>query len=215
MVGGQTRQLPIHVLFRNGVYYAPLKFFLRAIHDVLPIDIEYNEKDKILYVVNDSENITGVIIEEKGNGTLLRIKLTEKFSDSNVFTSESNGWLYVDFYGGRVDTLKYFSVKQQGRLVKQIHPIQLSSETARISFRVGGDVKDRQVILKEDPPEAIVSIRTREDISRDLLNELEKEREKWRIDVIVIDPGHGGKDPGAVGNGSFYEKKSLWILQKS
>ena len=30
-------------------------------------------------------------------------------------------------------------------------------------------------------------------------------RERWRLDTVVIDPGHGGKDPGAVANG-LYEK---------
>jgi N-acetylmuramoyl-L-alanine amidase len=30
-------------------------------------------------------------------------------------------------------------------------------------------------------------------------------RERWRLDTVVIDPGHGGKDPGATANG-LYEK---------
>jgi len=32
-----------------------------------------------------------------------------------------------------------------------------------------------------------------------------KARERWKLDTIVIDPGHGGKDPGATANG-LYEK---------
>ena len=31
-------------------------------------------------------------------------------------------------------------------------------------------------------------------------------REKWLIDTIVIDPGHGGKDPGAIGINKLKEK---------
>jgi len=34
---------------------------------------------------------------------------------------------------------------------------------------------------------------------------LEGIRERWRLDKIVIDPGHGGRDPGATANG-LYEK---------
>ena len=30
-------------------------------------------------------------------------------------------------------------------------------------------------------------------------------RERWKLDTVVIDPGHGGKDPGATANG-LYEK---------
>lgn len=32
-----------------------------------------------------------------------------------------------------------------------------------------------------------------------------RERERWKLDTVVIDPGHGGKDPGATANG-LYEK---------
>ena len=31
-------------------------------------------------------------------------------------------------------------------------------------------------------------------------------REKWLVDTIVIDAGHGGKDPGAIGIGGLQEK---------
>ncbi|ROL62403.1 hypothetical protein D9V86_00870 [Bacteroidetes/Chlorobi group bacterium ChocPot_Mid] len=35
---------------------------------------------------------------------------------------------------------------------------------------------------------------------------LEKEKKKWELDVIVLDPGHGGNDAGAVGISGTYEK---------
>lgn len=39
-----------------------------------------------------------------------------------------------------------------------------------------------------------------------LANTLNNERDKWAFDVIVIDPGHGGKDPGALGKKGTREK---------
>ncbi|MBU1882264.1 N-acetylmuramoyl-L-alanine amidase, partial [bacterium] len=35
---------------------------------------------------------------------------------------------------------------------------------------------------------------------------LESEQQRWNIDCIVIDPGHGGKDPGALGYSGLKEK---------
>ncbi len=32
-------------------------------------------------------------------------------------------------------------------------------------------------------------------------------RERWSLDRVIIDPGHGGKDPGAIGPGRTKEKK--------
>jgi N-acetylmuramoyl-L-alanine amidase len=39
-----------------------------------------------------------------------------------------------------------------------------------------------------------------------IFDALAADQEKWKIDKIIIDPGHGGKDPGAVGRRKTYEK---------
>ena len=36
--------------------------------------------------------------------------------------------------------------------------------------------------------------------------DLIKEKNKWKLDTIIIDPGHGGKDPGAIGYRGTKEK---------
>jgi N-acetylmuramoyl-L-alanine amidase len=38
-------------------------------------------------------------------------------------------------------------------------------------------------------------------------------RERWKLDTVVIDPGHGGKDPGATANG-YYEKTIVLSVAK-
>ena len=35
---------------------------------------------------------------------------------------------------------------------------------------------------------------------------MEKQKEAWMVDTIIIDAGHGGKDPGAIGHGKVKEK---------
>ena len=40
----------------------------------------------------------------------------------------------------------------------------------------------------------------------DNIKKIQQLREKWVIDTIVIDPGHGGKDPGAIGVNKLQEK---------
>jgi N-acetylmuramoyl-L-alanine amidase len=39
-----------------------------------------------------------------------------------------------------------------------------------------------------------------------------KKHPRPKLDVIVIDPGHGGKDAGAVGPGGYYEKKATLAI---
>ena len=214
LVGDEVRQIPINILFRNDEFYIPLKFFLQCVGDVLPFKTKYDVRDATLYIQRRGQNIYSVAIEHKENGTLIRVAVGEKFSQSDIFSSISNGWLYVDFYGGRVDTLNPLPVNSLTKAIRQVVPIQLSSEAARLAFKVSGKIKERQILVNEDPPQVLISLRTREDLSEELLHELEKEREKWKIDVIVIDPGHGGRDPGAISRNGLYEKKVTLSLAR-
>ncbi len=41
-----------------------------------------------------------------------------------------------------------------------------------------------------------------------------KARDRWRLDTIVIDPGHGGKDPGARAHGAVEKEVALGVALK-
>ena len=45
-------------------------------------------------------------------------------------------------------------------------------------------------------------------------NKIKEMRSKWLIDTIVLDPGHGGKDPGAIGHGQQEKDITLDIAKK-
>ena len=44
--------------------------------------------------------------------------------------------------------------------------------------------------------------------------DLNKEKKKWQFDTIIIDPGHGGKDPGSVGYKGTKEKDIVLDVSK-
>jgi len=44
--------------------------------------------------------------------------------------------------------------------------------------------------------------------------DLDKEKKKWQFDTIIIDPGHGGKDPGSVGYKGTKEKDIVLDVSK-
>ena len=206
LIDQNVYQMPINTLYQNEDFYVPIKFFVEILNGNFPYELEYNETDNALLVTTNLPNITNVSIEEMENGALIQINTSKNFSTSNIFTSESNGWFYVDFFGGRIDTLRPFPVNVTIKGIKKIIPIQLSEETARLSFRVLPAIKENNVYLKT-PNEVIITLRTKKKLSDDILADLEKEREKWKIDVIVIDAGHGGRDPGAIGLNNLFEKK--------
>ena len=48
----------------------------------------------------------------------------------------------------------------------------------------------------------------------DKTTDLIKEKKKWQFDTIIIDPGHGGKDPGSVGYKGTKEKDIVLDVSK-
>ena len=149
-------------------------------------------------------NILGVTIEQKTNGVLLRIKTARPFERSQINSRYSRGWLYIDIYEGRVDTLN-FPIPELPEPVKEVVPVQLP-QMAQISFLLNVEVSKRKIYTNPQTREILVSLVTKERVSEDVLKTLEREKQKWLIDTIVIDPGHGGRDPGAIGPTGVREK---------
>ncbi len=213
-INSDLQQIPINVLYRSGTFYVPLEFFIDIL-SAIPFPVEYDGEHLEIFVGNRYQNLVKVEIYDLENGTLIRIHCQTLFNRSNIFTSDSNDWFYIDFYGGKIDTSGRFAIIDKSDFIRDVVPIQLSRETSRLSFRYRGYIKERQVFVDEKKKQVIVSLRTREDISDSLLYELEKEREKWKIDTVVIDPGHGGKDPGAIGSAGTYEKHIVLEIAKA
>jgi N-acetylmuramoyl-L-alanine amidase len=60
-----------------------------------------------------------------------------------------------------------------------------------------------EIAVPPPPPEQNPNPESR---PRDVLDGLASQRERWNLDVIVLDPGHGGKDWGAIGVTGAREK---------
>lgn len=206
-------QMPVYSLYKNNDYLVPTRYFIALLAVYAGLDIQYNQATNTILITSNLTNIKNVVVEEMENGFLLRISTSKEFPLANIFTSESNGWFYVDFFGGLIDTFQTFPVNPDIKNIKKIVPFQLSNETARLSFRVTATITEKNTYIKS-ANEVIVTLRTKQNISQGILADLEKEREKWKIDTIIIDPGHGGRDPGAIGKSNTFEKKITLAIAK-
>jgi N-acetylmuramoyl-L-alanine amidase len=125
----------------------------------------------------------------------------------------------VDFYNGKLDRESIQKAKTSG-LVRKIKTFQFE-ELASIAFLLRDVPFTHEVIQNSDNNEILVVLRTESKISEEqeqepitqqdeeldqVKKQLEEERKKWLIDVVIIDPGHGGKDPGTVGKKKTFEK---------
>lgn len=230
-INDEIIQLPVSTRYKNHEIYVPTTHFIHLISPYLQnkptliksvaasTSITSNakateadiEKTPVAAPPPAPENksaaytrITDLHVEEKANGTLIRIRAERALESSHINSRVTNGWLYVDIYKGSVSGLQIHKEKIS-KFIKQIVPVQLS-QSAQLSFKINGEIASRKIYANPASNEVLVSLKTEERVSPDLLKSLESEKQKWLIDTIVIDPGHGGHDPGAIGPGKLYEK---------
>ncbi len=205
LIDQKVYQLPVQTEFINGEIYIPLNYFIEIINSVAPNRISFNQRnDRLEVSTPKSSNINIIAIDEKVNGTLITITTSKDFSESNLSLRAGHNWVYVDIYGGKVDSAALYTEYNNG-LIAEVVPSQVSNELSQIGFRLRTEAIEKQLIL-QNSRQILVSLKTKKDLSKDITKNLENERRRWLIDRIIIDPGHGGKDPGAIGKYGTKEK---------
>lgn len=124
--------------------------------------------------------------------------------------------LYVDLVNCRINANTQHTLPIDDGLLKQVRNAQFSPDTVRVVFDTQSDISDYKVFSLEDPFRIVVDVRSNEAVGA-------KAKEKTKgaksggtptlaqqlglgVRKVVIDPGHGGKDPGAISPNGLKEK---------
>jgi N-acetylmuramoyl-L-alanine amidase len=155
--------------------------------------------------------ISGLTVETKMNGTLLRIRLTAPIKEFSR-TSQVGEWIYVTLPGALGDTVSLDTTFPSG-MIRRIKPVQTVS-ALQLSVQIRGKIETSEIVQDQTsndvlvtliPPQKAVntdSIRRHQEAMKRreaAANQVKQQKEKWKLDVIVLDPGHGGHDPGTIG----------------
>ena len=201
----EVYNLTYDTAMREGTLYVPLTGFQR-IWDYIHSPAPPQEPDQWF----DSEfSIVDLGIEEKVNGILLEIFLTRPLEYETF--ADQNRHLNVNFYQGKLDTAFFRSKKAPG-LLRWVKAFQFEN-SAQLSFRWSRPFASFSHMLKKDPLRIQISLartsssRHAGDSASSLILTDDELLPDDLIDVIVIDPGHGGPDSGAVGKSGLLEKE--------
>lgn len=207
-INNQIYHLNNEIIFKNSQYYIPLDSFYKSMELAgLPFRIKNKTKREVLVEANIF-NVNGIEIKNKKNGTLIRLKTKNKFSKENISTSfSSSKWFNVTILNCFLDTLTINQIEIL-EPIKKIKTVQ-SSQSAQISFLLSASVEDIDIDSNDKEINFLLRNSIKENAER-----INKLKSKWIIDTIVIDPGHGGKDPGAVGHGQKEKDITLDIAKK-
>ena len=196
------------VINKNERFYIPAIPFYQSLEDAeLPFRIiKYDTKT--LYVTPSIYNINAIKIEQKQNGTLIQLQTLTPFKKQNISSSiSSSNWLNITILKCYLDSLAIHS----GYLTPAIKKVQTlqSKESAQISFLLKEKVEDIDIEIQPNS----INFLLRHEVNNNA-TKINKLRKKWFIDTVVIDAGHGGKDPGAVGYKLKEKEITLDIAKK-
>lgn len=211
LVDSSVFNLVGEVEFKKGTLYVPIQTFEAVLDQVVPQKTSWDQKERKLKFVEKEVNILDLKATQKANGILIEIYLSAPLE--YYFFSGEPRWVNLNFYNGKLDT-SFFSAKRIYGLVDQIKAYQFDN-SAQLSFKVARDFHQHLEQIKSDPPRLQISL---EDTTKTALA-VESSFDKRNfdtnpIDVIIIDPGHGGVDSGAVGPSGLVEKNVTMDIAK-
>ena len=194
----------------NGDLYVPTESFFDILRKAAIPGLRYDKRKEVLEFDIIRYNVRALDIEEKSNGTIIRINTQESFSDRDISSFiNKHGWFYLTIVGGIVDTSTLNKSLTRG-VVRKIESDQIN-ETAQIALKLRKGVISHEWYQSHDPNEIVITLRTALESNTKRLKNV---KERWRLDTIVLDAGHGGKDPGTSGKYGTKEKDIVLDITK-
>lgn len=198
------------VLFSDGSFLLPIKYLIEVVNQISPNDLSWD--GKILKVSPYAFNITGINAYQKINGVLIEIYLKEELRFDVIKTDDS--WIYITISDGKVDK-DALEVPIPVPAVYKVKTYQFDN-SAQVSIRMRPKDFTFTAKLRKDPLRIQILVRGEDfnDSTMVVSNDDSGDFKENSIDVIVIDPGHGGEDDGAVGPDGIKEKDVVLNIAK-
>ena len=212
-------QLQENVLFLDSLYYAPASEFVAVLERLAHSGVLLTAEARVIArepaIAASRFDITGLGIETRTNGYLLTIKATRKLGYFDTILR--NGWLYVTVDAAQADTIALSKFKTND-IIRKIVVFQYPA-SVQLTFQVSPDIAQADPMIDNQTENLLLALHTKSAMDKaelerkereakqdSLRDKLQVQRGRAKLDVIVIDAGHGGKDPGTIGVTGTREK---------
>jgi N-acetylmuramoyl-L-alanine amidase len=194
---------------RKGCLFLPARTFLPLMDLMRPEQISWDEEHRTIRIDSEWYNIIDLVISSKANGLLIEIFVTEPLT-YEIYLSEGN-WLNVTIMDGRINRRQILS-RRVGQFFRDMNTFQFEA-SSQISFRLRKPIGKYSHRFQANPGRIQISLQDTTVIPTPP-SRIDSLGPDERIDRIVIDAGHGGKDRGAIGLKKTQEKKIVLDIAK-
>lgn len=129
----------------------------------------------------------------------------------NLLVSNGNDQqrrLYIDLHNSRLGPEVNSSIPVEDGLLRRVRSAQFDPATVRVVLDTQTAIADYKVFSLDDPFRVVIDVKGQEGkpVQAGSKGKTPSSRSEAKRKRIVIDPGHGGKDPGAISPSGLQEK---------
>tara|TARA_B100001250_G_scaffold116873_1_gene99125 strand:+ start:483 stop:1949 length:1467 start_codon:yes stop_codon:yes gene_type:complete len=210
IIDDKPYQIPRETKVEYGDIYVPADDFFSLLKKIILPGLNFDLKKEFLEIDIVRFDITGINIESKSNGTIIRLATKKPFSERNISSFiNKHGWYYLTVASAVVDT-SVLNIGLSRGIVHKIESDQIG-ETAQVAFKIKSKVISHDWYQSLDPSEIVITLRTPLGKVEEHIKDI---KDQWMLNTVVLDAGHGGKDPGGLGKYGTKEKDIVLDITK-
>jgi len=202
VVGDSVSKLPVPVRMIDGTLWAPLPAALAPLRQASGKELVFNP-ELLRIEAGAAKDMLSADLQSLDNGEMLEIRFSRKVK-AEFFQNEP--YSIIRFENTVLDTALLGQLQKKSSLFSRLLSVQ-DAKSAQITLQLRDICESAEMLRRDSGRTVQILLRKKASPPSTSSSSTSKAATgKGRIRTIVLDPGHGGKDPGAIGVKSLQEK---------